>query len=89
VTPNKLVLSAVKGQPASGTFIVTAVGGPVNFAITSSNGSVTVSPASGSLRAAGSWITVTVTVRSNVALSAHLTVKPGNLVVTVQFTIKV
>ena len=88
VTPNDLVLSAVKGKPASGTFIVTAVGGPVNFAVTSPNGKVTVSPPSGSLSAAGSWITVTVTVRSKVALNARLIVSPGNLVVTVRFSIK-
>jgi hypothetical protein len=84
----ELVLSAVKGKPASGTFIVRAVGGPVNFVITSPNGKVTVSPRSGSLSAAGSWITVLVTVRSNVALTAHLTVSPGNLTVTVRFSIK-
>jgi DNA-directed RNA polymerase specialized sigma24 family protein len=88
VSPNVLVLSAVTGKPASGTFIVTAVGGPVNFVVTSSNGKVSVSPASGSLSAAGSWITVTVTVRSTVAFTASLTVKPGNLVVTVRFSIK-
>ena len=88
VTPNELVLSAVAGKPASGTFIVRAVGGPVNFVVTSSNGKVSVSPASGSLSAAGSWITVAVTVRSKVALTANLTVKPGNLVVTVRFSIK-
>ena len=88
VTPNDLVLSAVVGKPASGTFIVTAVGGPVNFAVTSPNGKVTVSPPSGSLKAAGSWITVTVTVRSKVALNARLIVSPGNLVVTVRFSIK-
>jgi DNA-directed RNA polymerase specialized sigma24 family protein len=88
VSPNVLMLSAVIGKPASGTFIVTAVGGPVNFVVTSSNGKVSVSPASGSLSAAGSWITVTVTVRSTVAFTASLTVKPGNLVVTVRFSIK-
>jgi hypothetical protein len=88
VTPRELALSAVKGKPASGTFIVRAVGGPVNFVITSPNVKVTVSPRSGSLPAAGSWITVTVTVRSNVALTAHLTVSPGNLAVTVRFSVK-
>ena len=46
-----------------------------------------MSPPSGSLRA-GSWITVTVTVRSLVALDVHLTVDPGNLNVTVVFRIK-
>jgi hypothetical protein len=88
VTPNELVLSAVLGKPASGTFIVRAVGGPVNFLVTSSNAKVTVSPPSGSLKVAGSWITVTVTVRSEVALTTSLIVRPGNLVVTVRFIIK-
>ena len=88
MTPNQLVLSAVKGKPASGTFLLTAVGGPVNFLITSPNGKVTVSPASGSLSAAGSWTTVTVTVRSQIALRVRLTITPGKLVVTVVFSIK-
>ena len=82
------MLSAVKGKPASGKFILIAVGGPVEFVIHSPNGKVTVSPRSGSLGVAGSWITVTVTVRSLVALDVRLTVKPGNLVVTVLFSIK-
>jgi hypothetical protein len=87
VTPHQLVLSAVKGKAASGTFIVSAVGGPVNFVVASPNSKVIVSPLAGSL-SAGSWITVTVTVRSNIALSVRLTVSPGNLVVTVLFSIK-
>jgi len=88
VSPNGLVLTAVKGQPASGTFILTAVGGPVKFVLHSSSAKVTVSPASGSLGFGGSWVTVTVTVRSLVALNAQITVDPGNLVVTVVFSIK-
>jgi hypothetical protein len=87
VVPNTLSLSAVKGEAASGMFLVTAVGGPVKFAITSSSTKVTVSPASGLLGSAGSWIVITVTVHSLVSFSAHLTVAPGNLVVTVKFTI--
>jgi len=82
------VLTAVKGKPASGTFILTAVGGPVRFTITSPNAKVTVSPTSGSLGSAGSWVTVTVTVRSLVAVNAHLVVNPGNLIITVVFSIK-
>jgi hypothetical protein len=88
VAPNSLSLSAVKGQAARGTFLMTAVGGPVNFVITSSNAKVTVSPWHGSLGSAGSRLTVTVTVHSLVSFSAHLTLAPGNLVVTVKFTIK-
>src|SRR3984957_8479982 len=80
VTPNQVVLSAVKGKAASRTFLVTAVGGPVNFVIISPSVKVTVSPHSGSLSAAGSWVTVTVTARSQTALRARLTIAPGNLV---------
>ena len=62
VTPSKLTLSAAAGKAVSGTFIVTAVGGPVNsFTISSANANVTVSPSSGSLGSAGAWVAVTVT----------------------------
>ena len=88
MTPNKLALSAAAGKAVSGTFIVTAVGGPVHFTITSANAKVTVSPPSGSLGSAGAWVTVTVTARSTVALRTHLTVDPGNLIVTVLLSIK-
>jgi hypothetical protein len=88
VAPNELVLSAAKDKAVSGTFLLTAVGGPVNFAIHSSNAKVTASPVSGLLGSGGSWVTVTVTVKSLVSFSAHLTVDPGNLIVTVVFSIK-
>ena len=88
MVPVNLVLSAVSGKPASGTFIVTAVGGPVNFLIHSPNAKVTLSPPSGSLGSAGSWVTVTVTVRSLVALNAKIIVDPGYVVVTVVFSLK-
>ena len=86
--PRELVLTAAKGKPASGTFILTAVGGPVHFTITSPNAKVTVSPSSGSLASSGSWVTVAVTVRSLVAVNARVIVNPGNLVITVVFSIK-
>jgi hypothetical protein len=63
------------------------VGGPVNFLIHSASAKVSVSPPSGSL-GSGASITVTVTVRSKVAVNEHLIVDPGNLVVTVAFSIK-
>jgi hypothetical protein len=85
--PTELVLSAAKGKAASGTFILTAVGGPVHYTIHSSSAKVTGSPASGTLASAGSWVTVTVTAKSLVAFSAHLTVDPGNLIITVKFSI--
>lgn len=67
---------------------MTAAGGPVHFVIDSANAKVTVSPASGTLRTPGSFVTVTVTVTSKVSFSARITVDPGNLAVTVRFTVK-
>jgi len=88
--PTKLVLSAVKGKAAIGTFTLTAMGGPVStYAISSASSKVTVSPAYGTLRAAGARVVITVTVNSLVALDTKLTVQPGGLVITVVFSIKV
>jgi hypothetical protein len=88
--PTKLVLSAVKGKAASGTFTLTAVGGPVSaYAITSASSEVTVSPSYGALPSAGARVVITVTVKSLVALDTKITVQPGYLVVTVVFSIKV
>ena len=89
VTPRTLALTAAAGKAVSGTLIVTAVGGPVNFTISSGSAKVVVSPSSGSLGAAGTWQTITVTARSLIAVSTHLVVKPGNIAVTVVLTIKV
>ena len=88
VTPVKLALSALKDQAVSGTFLITAVGGPADFSISSASAKVTASPKSGSLGSAGSWETVTVTAKSLVALRTTLTVSPGHLVVTVVLSIK-
>jgi hypothetical protein len=88
VTPVKLALSALKDQAVSGTFLITAVGGPADFSISSASAKVTASPKSGSLGAAGSWETVTVTAKSLVALRTTLTVSPGHLVITVVLSIK-
>ena len=88
VRPAKLALSALKNKAVSGTFLVTAVGGPVDFSISSASAKVTVSPKSGSLGSAGSRETVTVTAKSRVALRTTLTVNPGNLAVTVVLSIK-
>jgi DNA-directed RNA polymerase specialized sigma24 family protein len=89
--PTTLVLSAVKGKAASGTFVLTAVGGPVShYVIEVRAGTatgVTVSPSSGALGAGGS-VTVTVTVKSLVALETEVFVAPGDLAITVVFSIK-
>jgi len=88
VAPDTLVLMSATGQPASGSFKLTATGGPVShFAIkfaAVAGGQIRVSPTGGSLPANGS-VVVTVTVTSKVALDTHLTVEPGNLIVTVVF----
>jgi hypothetical protein len=91
VVPTYLTLASIQGKAVSGTFIVSAVGGPVShYAISVPGGpagKVTVSPAQGSL-AAGQWVTVTVTVTSKVAINATIVVDPGPIAVTVSLTVK-
>jgi hypothetical protein len=76
---------AVKGT-ATGTFTLTARGGPVsNYSITVAPalaGHLTVSPSAGSL-AAGASVTITVTSTSPVTLDGTLTVNPGGHTITV------
>jgi hypothetical protein len=90
--PTRLVLSAVKGKAASGTFTLTAEGGPVSYyaigMLSSMVGKVSVSPSAGTLGHAGDKVVVTVTVKSLVALDTRLTVEPSGQVITVVFTIK-
>jgi hypothetical protein len=83
--PAELILVPAKGK-ALGTFVLTAVGGPVgNFSITVPPGladRVTVTPSAGSLPSGGQ-VLVTVTVAGKAALEAGLTVNPGTITVTV------
>ncbi len=85
------MFTAVKGKTISGLFVLTATGGPVSeYSIgvpAAMAGKVTVSPSRGSLPAGG-HVAVTVTVTSNVALSTHVTVMPGNLAIQVMLKIK-
>jgi hypothetical protein len=71
---------------ASGTFTLTAHGGPVNsFTVTVGStlaGHISLSPSSGSL-ASGASVTITVTSTSLVALDGQLTVNPGGETITV------
>jgi hypothetical protein len=88
--PGQLSLTSKAGKPASGSFEVTAVNGPVprySVQVGGYAGRVRVSPASGSLPANG-IVTVTVTVTSNVALTTRVTVEPGSVSVTVVYTPK-
>jgi hypothetical protein len=89
VAPAQLVLVPGKGKGKDktlGTFVLTAVGGPVSgYTITvppDVSGRVKVTPSSGSLPAGGQ-VTVTVTVSGKAALEADLIVSPGALTVTV------
>jgi len=89
--PDELVLTSTGGKAASGSFLLSAVGGPVNnYAISvpaGLGGKITVSPAAGSV-GGGGWVTVTVTVTSKIALKSYVTVNPGGIKVTVLLSIK-
>ncbi len=85
VAPATLELQAPGGGEESGTFTLTANGGPVtSFSITSVPG-LSVSPSSGSL-AAGDVITITVmTVGSGPrSFASTLTVSPGGETITIE-----
>ena len=72
---------AVNGH-GTGSFSLTARGGPVGgYSISAASG-LTVSPASGSLASGGS-VTITVTSTSLIALDDTLTINPGGATVTV------
>jgi hypothetical protein len=79
-----VVLAAVSGH-GTGTFTLTAKGGPVGYTISVPSG-LTVSPSSGSL-ASGASVTITVTSASLVTLNDQLTVNPGGYTVTVVLNI--
>src|SRR5271166_3313969 len=89
--PDKLLLTSTKGKAASGSFLLTATGGPVSkYTIkvpAAMVGKVTVSPSNGSLPANG-YVTVTVTATSDVTLNTYVTVEPGNLTITVMLKIE-
>ena len=91
LAPDRLLLTSASGKPASGFFVITAANGPVNqYTVkvpAGVAGVVSVSPSKGSLQAGG-YAEITVTVTSTTALTARLTVEPGNLTVTVVYKIK-
>ena len=82
-SPARLVLTSTPGKAVTGTFLLVAENGPVDgFVIASPNAKVTVSPGSGSL-GAGSFVVVTVRVKSRVPVKAQITIDPGGLKVAV------
>jgi hypothetical protein len=90
VAPAQLSLTSKAGTPVSGSFVLTAVNGPVpryTVQVAGNAGKVSVSPGGGSLPANG-IVTVTVTVTSKVALTTHITVAPNGVSVTVVYTPK-
>jgi Sigma-70 region 2 len=86
VSPSRVVLAAVSGH-GTGTFTLTAQGGPVSYTISGPSG-LSVSPASGSL-ASGASVTITVTSATLVTLNDQLTINPGGHAVTVVLNISV
>ena len=88
VSTGRIRLVSVNGT-ATSTFTITAQGGPVSYAIAVGSalvGSVSVSPASGSL-ASGASATITVTSNSLVAVAGQLTVNPGGHAITVAISV--
>jgi RNA polymerase sigma factor (sigma-70 family) len=88
VSTGTLRLVSVKGV-ASAKFTLTAQGGPVSYSVTPGGalaGSMTVTPASGTL-AAGASATITVTSTSLVALDGQLIVNPGGQAIAVVLSI--
>jgi RNA polymerase sigma factor (sigma-70 family) len=85
VSTGTVHLVSVNGTK-TGTFTITASGGPVSdYSITVGSavaGKITVSPATGSL-ASGASVTITVSSASLVALDGSLTINPGGRSVTV------
>jgi DNA-directed RNA polymerase specialized sigma24 family protein len=91
VVPDALALTSTAGKAVSGSFILSAVGGPVgHYAITvpaAVSGKIAVSPTQGSIPDGG-WVTVTVTVTSKTAVNSTITVNPGKLAVAIVLKIK-
>jgi hypothetical protein len=84
-----VLAQSAAGGPYTGTFTLTATGGPIpKFTITDTApaGDLSISPSSGSLKN-GATVTVTVTVVSaaNLSYQTPLTVNPGPLTVTVEY----
>jgi RNA polymerase sigma factor (sigma-70 family) len=88
VSLSELKLVAVTGLP-TGTFTLTAQGGPISsYSVSGGGGQLTVSPSSGSITAGGS-VTITVTATSLVAIDTTLTINPGGQTVTILVTLSV
>ena len=87
VSPSVVGLGVSPGGPPSGTFLVTANGGPVSYVVTVPAGdqpTLTVSPLSGTL-SAGQSVTISVTWNSTSTLNTQLSVGPNGQTVAIQY----
>jgi RNA polymerase sigma factor (sigma-70 family) len=88
-TQEVILSQATEGGPYTGSFTLTATGGPVTFSITDSlaAGELSISPASGSL-AAGKTVTVTLSAPAQggpPTFQTPITVNPGSISITVEY----
>jgi RNA polymerase sigma factor (sigma-70 family) len=85
--PTTVVLAQGADGSYSGSFTITASGGPVDYSVSNpAPGNLSVSPSGGSL-AEGEQVTVSVSVLSDAGLAfdTPLTVEPGGMTVDVQY----
>ena len=90
VSPGPVTLASSSGGAYTGTFTLTAQGGPVSgFSIIdpAPAGDLSISPSSGGALATGQAVTVTVSVASSAGLAfeTDLTVDPGTLTVVIDY----
>lgn len=89
VRPTSLSLTSVNGAAASGSITIIGFGGTVHWSAAVHAGAhhVAVTPAAGTLKP-GASTTVTVIASGTVSFTAHITLMPGDHIVTVKVTAK-
>jgi hypothetical protein len=85
---NRLSVTSVNNQEVSVTFVLTAQGGPVSYAIaTKAPGRVSITPQTGSIPAGGT-VLITVTAHTLKTFTTPLTLSPGGGTVRLQVIAK-
>jgi hypothetical protein len=89
VNQTALALVSVNGKAVSGGISILGYGTIVHWSasVVTGGGHITVSPATGTLKP-GTGTTITVTATATVSFTAHITLSPGDHVVTVTVTAK-
>jgi hypothetical protein len=89
VSPAVLSLTSVNGAAVSGSISVLGYGGSVTWSagVSTGGGHIAVSPAAGALKPGASTV-IRVTASGTVSFTAHITLMPGDHVVTVEVTAK-